>query len=373
MSAAAETGGPAGTRPVGERHRIDTARLMAWLSDRLRGVDDRHYEVRQFAGGQSNPTYLLRTAGGDLVLRKQPSGKLLAAAHAVDREWRILQALADAAVPVPRLRLYCDDPEVIGTPFYVMDYVPARVMQDPALPGLEPPVRSRIYADMARILAALHTLDWRALGLADFGRGEGFLARQLKRWGEPFRIAAGATGDAGGEDEAGSAEPGVAAMRRLLEWLDDGPLPAETVSLIHGDYRIGNLMLAESDGRIAAVLDWELATLGHPLSDLAYNCAAYYLPAGHPVSIGLRGLDAAALGIPDEAQFVSWYTEHAGTELDPAEWHFFKVFSLFRIAAIQHGVYQRARRGNAASDNARLFGDSYRLVAETALELIGRS
>jgi aminoglycoside phosphotransferase (APT) family kinase protein len=340
------------TGPVRPRHRFDEAVLEAWLRAELPGFGGLD-EVRQFKGGQSNPTYLVRADCGDFVLRKQPPGKLLPSAHAVDREYRVMGALYGSAVPVPRMRLYCDDPSVLGTPFYLMDFVHGRIFEDPLLPGLAPEARNAVYREMVTRLAALHAFDWRAAGLGDFGRQEGFVERQLARWGRPF--GPGGDGDS-------------PVMSRLLAWLAQyRPATAET-SLIHGDYRLGNLLYAAEAHDIVAVLDWELATLGHPLADLAFNCMTYHLPAGHPVAAGLVGADLAALGIPSEQDFVAEYARARAIANIP-DWRYFMVFSLFRTAAIQHGVWQRALRGNAASETALLFADSYRLVADAGWRL----
>jgi aminoglycoside phosphotransferase (APT) family kinase protein len=343
----------AGTRPVRSSHRFDERALQAWLTASLRGFRG-PVDVLQFKGGQSNPTFLLHAASGDYVLRKQPPGKLLPSAHAIDREFRVMGALAGSAVPVPRMRLYCDDPAVIGTPFYLMDFVPGRIFEDPLMPGLSTAERGAVYREMAARLAALHAFDWRAAGLADFGRQGAYVERQLARWGKPFAP--------GGEADS-------PVMSRLLGWLSERMPAADETSLIHGDYRLGNLMYASTAPEIVAVLDWELATLGHPLADLAFNCMTWYLPAGHPVAPGFVGADIASLGIPDEESYVAAYTDALGLAEIP-DWRYFMIFSLFRTAAIQYGVWQRALRGNAASEAATLFGESYRMVADAGWRLV---
>jgi aminoglycoside phosphotransferase (APT) family kinase protein len=344
-----------GTGPVRSSQRFDARSLSAWLAVSLPGYRG-PADLLQFKGGQSNPTFLLRASSGDYVLRKQPPGKLLPSAHAVDREFRVMGALAGSAVPVPRMRLYCDDPAVIGTPFYVMDFVRGRIFNDPLLPELAPAERASLYREMAEKLAALHEFDWRSAGLDDFGRHEAYVERQLARWGRPFAPGGGADSP---------------VMGRLLAWLSEHRPAADECCLIHGDYRLGNLMFAPEAPEIVAVLDWELATLGHPLADLAFNCMTYYLPAGHPVAAGFLGADIAKLGIPDEASYLAGYGKARGLGEIPA-WRFFMVFSLFRTAAIQHGVWQRALRGNAASDTAALFADSYRMVADAGWQLAQR-
>lgn len=343
------------TGPVQPRHCFDEAALAAWLEENLPGFAGLA-EVLQFRGGQSNPTFLVRSASGDLVLRKQPSGKLLPAAHAIDREYRVMRALHGGHVPVPRMRLYCDDPSVIGTPFYLMDLVEGRILKDPLLPELARTERAAIYREMGARLAAIHAFDWQAAGLRDFGRQDGYLERQLARWGRPF--------GPGGEADS-------PVMSRLLTWLAEYRPQSGETSLIHGDYRLGNLMYAPTTPDIVAVLDWELATLGHPLADLAFNCMTYHLPAGHPIAAGFVGADLAALGIPSEESYITEYARDRGLA-DIPDWPYFEIFSLFRTAAIQHGVWQRALRGNAASETAALFEDSYQMVADAGWQLARR-
>lgn len=336
-----------GTRPVAERHRVDPAALARWLERNVTGFHG-PVELWQFEGGQSNPTYLVQSASGEYVLRKRPPGTLLASAHQVDREFRILAALADSGVPVPRVRAFCAEEGVIGTAFYLMDYQPGRIFTDPRLPGLAPAERAAIYDSMNTTLARLHGVDWRSCGLADFGRPEGYLARQLALWSRQY--------DAARVEET----PTLDALR---DWLRAQPLPADVAAVVHGDFRIGNLIVHEREPRVVAVLDWELATLGHPLADLAYNCMTYHLPAGHAISAGFVGADLAALGLPSQEQYVADYARRAGLERVP-DLRYFMAFSLFRVAAIQLGVYARALQGNASSPTARLFGASYRCVAD---------
>jgi aminoglycoside phosphotransferase (APT) family kinase protein len=310
----------------------------------------------KFKGGQSNPTYLLEAASGRYVLRRKPPGPLLASAHAVDREFRVLQALQATAVPVARPLHLCLDEATIGSMFYVMAWVDGRVCWDPALPDATPDTRAAQYEAMVATLAALHRVDVVAAGLGDFGKPGNYFARQLARWGEQYRNSA--TGE-------------IPAMDALVERLparcppDDG-----VVALVHGDYRIDNLMFAPDGPRVLAVVDWELSTLGHPLADLGYLCMALRLPR-NPALPGLAGLDRAALGIPTEAAMLARYSELSGRPI-PADWPFVLAFSYFRLAAIAQGVAKRAQQGNASSEQAMQAGRMTALLAESGLALLGR-
>jgi len=331
-------------------HRLDEARLAEYLARELPGFAG-PLVVRQFQGGQSNPTYHLHTPGADYVLRKKPPGTLLPSAHAVDREFRVQAALAGSAVPVAPMRLLCTDDGVIGTMFYVMDHLPGRVFTDRALPGVAAAHRAAMYDDMNRVLAALHGVDWQAAGLTGFGRPQAYVARQIDRWSRQY--VASAVGD-------------VPEMDRLMAWLPAHAPAADETAVAHGDYRLGNLIFHPTEPRIVAVLDWELSTLGHPLADLAYNCIPWRLPASLE---GLAGVDAP--GVPDEAAYVAAYCHRTGRDGVP-ELDFFVVFSLFRWAAIAAGVYRRALDGNAADANALAIGDKFRALAQAAWELAGR-
>lgn len=340
-------------------HRLDEARLDSYLAGALPGYRG-PLAVRQFQGGQSNPTYHLQTPGAAYVLRKKPPGILLPSAHAVDREYAVQSALAGSAVPVAPMRLLCRDEAVVGTMFYVMDHVPGRVFTDRTLPGLAPADRAAMYDDMNRVMAALHGIDWQAAGLSGFGRPEGYVARQVERWSRQYR--ASDVGD-------------VPEMDRLMAWLPahiPAHIPAhghagDETAIAHGDFRLGNLVFHPHEPRVVAVLDWELATLGHPLADLAYNCIPWRLPVG---SEGLAGADAP--GLPDEAAYVAAYCRRTGRAGVP-ELDVFIVFSLFRWAAIAAGVYRRALDGNAADARALEIGTRFRGLAEAAWALARRS
>ena len=342
-----------GTTVVRERHRFDPTALVAWLERSIDGFRG-PVAIRQFEGGQSNPTFHLAAQDAEYVLRKKPPGTLLPSAHAIDREYRVLSALAGGSVPVPRVRLYCDDASIIGTPFYLMDYLPGRIFTDPLLPGLTPRERGELYDGMNAAAAALHSFDWAAAGLADFGKPEKYVERQLARWSRQY--AASRTDD-------------VPAMQQLQQWLETHVPASEYTTIAHGDLRIGNLIFHESEPRVAAILDWELATLGHPFADLAYNCMGYHLPAGDDILNGFVGADIAALGIPSEREYLEAYARRTGRDA-AAEFPFFMGFSVFRVAAIQQGIYARSIAGNAASANAARFGESYQRVAQIGWELV---
>ena len=332
-------------------HQFDEAALKDYLQTRLPDVGRLH--IRQFQGGQSNPTFLLDTGGGRYVLRKKPPGKLLPSAHQIEREYRVISALADTDVPVPRARLLCEDSTVIGTPFYVMDFVEGRLCPYPELDEVPPAQRRAVYAAMADTLARLHRVDWQAVGLADFGRPENYAARQIRRWS--------------GQYEASQTEPSE-AMENLIAWLPENIPDEQETTIAHGDYRLGNLLLHPERNEVVAVLDWELSTLGHPLADLAYCCMPYHLPSDMGTFRGLVGRDLQAMGIPEEKEFLRFYCERTGRDKIP-HWHFFLALSLFRSAAILQGVYKRALQGNAANRNALEVGRRAGMLAEIGWRL----
>jgi aminoglycoside phosphotransferase (APT) family kinase protein len=336
-----------GARLVAPVHAFDVAALGSFLRREVSAFAGEPV-VEQFQGGQSNPTYRVTAGDRRYVLRRKPPGTLLPSAHAVDREHRVLAALANSAVPVARVYALCDDPAVIGTAFYVMEYVEGRVLWDPMLPGMTPQARTAHYAELNRVIAALHSVDFVAAGLADFGRSGGYIARQIARWSAQY--------------QAGIAER-IEAMDQLIAWLPAHVPVEDPTSIVHGDYRLDNVIFHPSEPRILAVLDWELSTLGHPLSDFAYQVMAWRL--GPSEFRGLKGCDFAATGIPDERAYVADYCRRTGRErID--DWEFYLVFNMFRIAAILHGVHSRALQGNAASDNALQQGERARRVAAVA-------
>lgn len=313
--------------------------------------------ISKFAGGQSNPTFKLQAASGTYVLRRQPPGKLLKSAHAVDREFRVMQALAGSDVPVPRVLHLCEDRDLIGSMFYVMEYCDGRIFWDAALPELDNTQRGACYEEMNRVLAALHSVDLEAAGLIDYGKPGNYFERQFDRWQGQYR--------------ASELKP-IEAMDKLIDWLA-GALPEDDgrLSLVHGDYRLDNIMFHPTQSRAIAVLDWELSTLGHPFADLAYQCMQLRMPANAGNISGLMGRDRSALGIPSEQDYVARYCERMGiARID--NWAFYLAFSFFRLAAIVQGVAKRAHDGNASSKNAAQVGAFVEPLALMALDVIDK-
>lgn len=333
---------------------IDETALGAYLEAHWPGFRG-PVKAEKFAGGQSNPTFLLTHAGGRAVLRKKPPGQLLKSAHAVDREYRVMKALGDTDVPVPKMYVLCEDDAVIGTAFYVMEWVDGRIIWDPAIPEVDNAHRSAIYDAMNAALAALHAVDPVKVGLADFGRPGNYFARQLTRWTEQYRAS---------ETET------IADIDRVIAWLDQNLPPDDgRASLVHGDYRIDNMIFAHGEPRLLAILDWELSTIGHPFADIAYQCMHWRLP--HAGSFrGLAGVDRRAIGIPTEEDYVARYCERAGLSGIP-NWDFYLAFSLFRMAAILQGVLKRALSGNASNPARALqVRDNIPVLARMAVDVI---
>jgi aminoglycoside phosphotransferase (APT) family kinase protein len=329
-------------------HAFDTARLAAYLEAHVPGFRG-PLTAEKFAGGQSNPTFRIEAASGRYVLRRKPPGELLKSAHAVDREFRVLEALHGGSVPVAKPFHLCTDDDVIGSWFYLMDHVDGRIFWNPALPELDSAQRGAIYDEMNRVLAALHAVDVDAVGLADYGRPGNYFERQVGRWTKQYRA---------------SETEHIDAMERLLEWLPGATPPDDGhVGLIHGDYRLDNLIFASDRPEILAVVDWELSTLGHPFADLAYQCMQLRLPSDLKVLAGLGGVDRAALGIPSEADYVTAYCERMGLDTIP-HWEYYLAFSFFRFSAILQGIQKRALDGNASSALAFDYGALARPLAE---------
>jgi aminoglycoside phosphotransferase (APT) family kinase protein len=344
---------PETTAEVLPTHRFDVGALERYMSRHVEGFSGR-LTVRQFRGGQSNPTYYMRAErGGEYVLRRKPPGKLLPSAHAVDREYRVISALAGTGVPVPRTYVLCEDPDVIGTAFYVMEYVHGRVIPDPRLPGLTAAERAAVFDSANDVLARLHTVDWQAIGLADFGRPGAYIARQVHRWTQQYRA---------------SETEHIEAMERLIEWMPAHIPEADETTLVHGDYRVGNMLIHPTEPRVAAVLDWELSTLGHPLGDLAYHCIPFRLP--HEVFEGFAG-ETRPAGIPSEEAYLEAYCKRTGRASIP-DWEFYLAFAIFRLAGIAQGIMGRVVAGTANDPNAVERGRRARPLAETAWSIAKR-
>ena len=337
-----------GTKPVEERHRFDVSSLEHYLAQHIPGLRG-PLAVEQFKGGQSNPTYKVSDAAGRrFVLRRKPPGKLLPSAHAVDREYRVIQALHPAGFPVAKPHVLCEDALVIGTPFYVMDFVDGRVLWDQSLPGMTKAERAAIWDELNRVIAQLHSIDYRAVGLEDFGKPGSYIERQISRWTKQYQAS---------ETER------VEAMDNLIAWLPKNIPPSASTTVVHGDYRLDNAIFHPNEPRILAVLDWELSTLGDPLADFAYHCMSWHIPPGQ--FRGIAGLDLKALGIPGEAEYVARYCERTGQRrIDPSHWDFYLAYNLFRIAAILQGILKRVVDGTAASAHARDAGSRAKPMAE---------
>ena len=340
-----------GTREVSERLRFGVAPLERWLADNVEGCAG-PLKVSQFKGGQSNPTYRLDTPSGrSFVLRRKPPGKLLPGAHAVDREARVMSALGAQAFPVPYIHGLCEDESVIGTPFSVMDLVEGRIIWEASFPKLSPAERAAHFDAMNATMARLHSFHPEAIGLGDYGRATGFVERQVARWSKQYE----------NDVEAGRSP----AMDRLVAWLRDNlPPDSGDARVDHGDYRCDNMIFAPAGPRIAAVLDWELSTLGDPAADFVYHLMMYRMPAG--VFTGLNGLDLAELGIPSEDEYVASYCERTGRGRLP-HLDFLMVFVMFRLAAICHGIRGRLARGSASSAHAEATAALTEPLAELAL------
>lgn len=340
---------------VAPAQRFDEAKLKAHLETQIDGFG-RDLVVQQIKGGASNPTFKLTTRGPDgplrYVLRKKPPGVLLASAHQVDREYRVMKALEHTGVPVPRMRHLCTDDGVIGTAFYVMDFLDGRIFRDATLPGVSKPDRAAIYDELNATLAKLHKVDYQAVGLGDFGRPGGYFERQVARWIKQYRGA--------------ESEP-IAAMEQLIEQLPKLIPPDNSVSIAHGDYRLENTMFHPTEPTLIAVLDWELCTIGHPLADIAYNCFLWHSEGQSWGS--LLGVDFAASGIPTEAEYRDAYCRRTGRANIP-NWNFYVAFGVFRLASISQGVYRRVLNGVAPSDRPAVNGTPR--LAEQALEILHR-
>lgn len=346
-----------GTKPVSDTHAFDVSALEAWMSVHVAGFAG-PITVEMFKGGQSNPTYKLVTPGRSYVMRSKPGpvAKLLPSAHAIEREFKVMQGLAGTEVPVPHMHALCEDESIIGRAFYIMEFKVGRVLWDQSLPGMTPQQRGAIYDEMNRVIAALHTVDVARHGLADYGKPGNYFERQIGRWSKQY---------------VASVTQPIDEMDKLMAWLPMN-MPASAkddskVSIVHGDYRMDNLMFDAQAPQVVAVLDWELSTLGHPLADFSYHCMAWHVPAS--LGRGIGGLDIEALGIPSEAEYMRRYCERTGLATPQqlqADWNFYLAYNMFRIAAILQGIAKRVEAGTASSAQAKAAGDTARPMAQLA-------
>lgn len=353
-----------GTRPVSDKHAFDTLALTLWLEKNLTGFAG-PINVAMFKGGQSNPTYLLNTPSKSYVMRAKPGpvSKLLPSAHAIEREFAVMQGLQGTGVPVPDMYCLCEDEAVIGRAFYVMEYKLGRVMWDPSLPEATPVQRRAIFDEMNRVIAALHTVPFAERGLSNYGKPGNYFERQIGRWSKQYT--------------ASITQP-IAEMDKLMEWLPHNipPLAKDDslVSIVHGDYRLDNLMFDAQEPKVIAVLDWELSTLGHPLADFSYHCMSWHIPPGDFRGIG--GLDLPALGIPTEDEYIAMYCARTGKfkpEQLKSEWNFYMAYNMFRIAAILQGIAKRVEAGTASSAQAVSSAAGAKPLARLAWQFANKS
>ncbi|MDE2228694.1 MAG: phosphotransferase family protein [Alphaproteobacteria bacterium] len=344
-----------GTKEVADALWLDTAQLAAYLAQHVQGFAG-PLTVKQFKGGQSNPTYLLETPARRYVLRRKPPGKLLPSAHAVDREYHVIRALHGQNFPVAEPLAYCDDESIAGTPFYLMSFVHGRVFWEPQMPGSYATERGAVYNAMGEIIARLHSFDPAAIGLSDFGKGEYYVARQVDRWSKQYRAS---------ETEK------IDAMERLINWLPQHIPPAGPARLVHGDYRLDNLIVAAQSPEILAVLDWELSTLGDPLADFTYHLMVWHMPHSESIAgtASLIGQDLVSLGIPSMADYVDRYVARTGLDPRP-HLSVYLAYNFFRIAAILQGIIGRVRDGTATSEFAPTEAKMIRPLAEKAWEFV---
>ena len=336
-----------GTRPVADTQRFDTTNLERYMREHVAGFSG-PLEVEQFKGGQSNPTFMLKAGSGKYVLRRKPPGKLLPSAHAVDREYRVITALATTDVPVARTYCLCEDDSIIGAMFYIMDCVEGRVLWDPSLPGMQPDERRAIFGEMNRVIAALHTVDYKSIGLEGYGKPGNYFARQIDRWSKQYKAS---------ETEK------IEAMYNLIEWLPKNIPAGDATSIVHGDYRLDNMIFNQTEPRVLAVLDCELSTLGNPMADFSYHMMTWRLAPNE--FRGLRGHDLKALGIPTEEEYLEMYLKRTGfSAASASDWGFYMAYNMFRMAGILQGIMGRVVGGNAASSQAMEAGKRARPMAE---------
>jgi aminoglycoside phosphotransferase (APT) family kinase protein len=347
-----------GTKPVSERQRFDTEALGAWLQQYVDGYPGGAPTVEQFKGGQSNPTFKLSAGGRHYVLRAKPgpAAKLLPSAHAIDREFRVMDALHKAGFPVARQYALCQDESVIGRAFFAMEFVEGRVLWDQSLPGMTREERAAIYDELNRVIAQLHTVDYAAIGLGDYGKPGNYFARQIERWTKQYQASQTET---------------IEAMDQLIDWLPRHIPPGDDTAIVHGDYRLDNMIFHPTEPRILAVLDWELSTLGHPAADFSYHCLSWHIPPGK--FRGIAGLDLPALGIPSQDAYIAAYSRRTGRTIRGEDFDFYLAYNLFRLAGIMQGIMKRYVDGTAASSQALENGKAARPMAEMAWQFAQRA
>jgi aminoglycoside phosphotransferase (APT) family kinase protein len=347
-----------GTKPVSERQRFDVDALDAYLRQHVAGYPGGPLTVEQFKGGQSNPTFKLSAGGQQYVLRTKPgpATKLLPSAHAIEREYRVMDALQKAGFPAPRQFALCTDESVIGRAFFVMEFIEGRVLWDQSLPGMTQTERANVYDELNSVIARLHTIDYAAIGLADYGKPGNYFARQIERWTKQY--------------QASATEP-IEAMDRLIAWLPQHIPPGDDTTIVHGDFRLDNMIFHPTEPRILAVLDWELSTLGHPAADFSYHCMSWHISPGQFRGIG--GLDLDELGIPTLDEYVAMYAKRTGRTIRAEDFNFYLAYNMFRLAGIMQGIMKRYVDGTASSAQALQNGKAARPMAEMAWQFASRS
>jgi aminoglycoside phosphotransferase (APT) family kinase protein len=341
-----------GTKPVAENMKVDLGALADYMRahvDGFAGKTANDIQIEQFKGGQSNPTFKLTAGDQRYVLRTKPApaAKLLKSAHAIEREFRVMDALSKAGFPAARQYALCDDESVIGRAFYIMEFIEGRVLWEQSLPGMSPDERGAIYDEMNRVISLLHTLDYQAIGLGDYGKPGNYFARQIDRWSTQYKAA---------ETEH------IPAMESLIEWLPQHIPEGELTSIVHGDFRMDNMIFHPTEPKILAVLDWELSTLGHPLADFSYHCMSWHITPG--LFRGIGGMDLKALGIPSEDDYIASYSARTGITVRKADFRFYLAYNMFRMAGILQGIMKRYQDGTAASEQALRNGQAARPMAE---------
>jgi aminoglycoside phosphotransferase (APT) family kinase protein len=338
-----------GTKPVSERQKFDVEALDRFLLAHVDGYAGGPLTVEQFKGGQSNPTFKISNGKQQYVLRTKPgpAARLLPSAHAIDREFRVMDALHKAGFPAARQYALCLDEDDIGRAFFVMEFIEGRVLWEQSLPGMTPPERAAIYDELNRVIAQLHTIDYAAIGLADYGKPGNYFKRQIERWTKQYQASATET---------------IEAMDKLIAWLPDNIPPGDDTAIVHGDFRLDNMIFHPTEPRILAVLDWELSTLGHPAADFSYHCMSWHIPPG--AFRGIAGLDLAALGIPSQQEYIAQYCARTGKTIRNEDFNFYLAYNMFRLAGIMQGIMKRYVDGTASSAQALENGKAARPMAE---------